>query len=206
MPKKLKNILVLGGTAILFLIAGQVMGLQIGALLSGQPQSIQNQNQLLNESVSFGQGEFTMTLPQGWVSDGGRAWNPNNENQFIIGGVINVENNATEKSLISEGKVQEFEIQRVATMCKETDACGKISEFKMVKASEGVQNFEFFITYPGTGVDEPDGFTTEIYRSVLANGKLYRFWTSTDSSAGKNASEIKSFRSIVDTFEVKRNQ
>ncbi len=201
MSNKLKVTLVLVAVAIIFLLIGQVIGVQIGALIPKEIHSGKLEEKPAMLGVSFGKGDFSMTLPEGWVSDGKRAWNQNNPTLFITGGSYTP--NDEYAKLIAQGKVREFEIQRNNVACGEQDLCGKLTDFKMVKAPEGVQNFEFFVTYQGTGIDRPQGFTTELHRTVLAKGKLYRFWTSTDSSAGKNAGEFQNFRSIVDTFEAK---
>lgn len=205
MSKKLKIILILIITAVFFLLIKEVVSFQMAVLY---PKTLHSpQLEMKNEEVTFGNNNFTMAIPEGWISDEGRAWNPNNPVWSISGGKIEVaDNNTRAKSLISEGKVREFEIDLMVKMCQETDACGKISDFKTVKAPEGVQSFEFFVTYSGTGKETPQGFTTEAHRTNLVDGKLYRFWTSTDSSAGKDSSEIKNFKSIVDTFEVKKSQ
>lgn len=205
MPKKLKIILAFIVTAVVFLLIKQAISFQMAALY---PKTLDDpQPEMKNEEVTFGNGDFTMAIPEGWISDKGRAWNPNNPAWFISGGKIEVtDNNTKAKSLISEGKVREFEIDLAVRMCQETDACGKVSDFKTVQAPAGVQSFEFFVTYSGTGKETPQGFTTEAHRTNLVDGKLYRFWTSTDSSAGKDSSEVKNFKSIVDTFEVKKSQ
>lgn len=205
MSKKIKVIILIAIVAIVFLLVGQVMGVQIGALYTQQEiHDGKTEEKPAMADTLFGGSEFSVILPEGWESDGGRAWNQNNPSLFITGGEVEVaDNNTKAKGYIESGKVREFEMDLMASMCRDTDACGEISDFKAVKAPEGVQNFEFFVTYQGTGIDQPQGFTTELHRTVLAKGKLYRFWTSTDSSAGKNAGEFQNFRSIVDTFELK---
>ena len=208
MFKNLKVILVLGIVAIFFIVVVQIMGVQIRALYTQYPaHNSYPENKSALKNTDFGQEEFRVTLPEGWESDGKRAWNPKDKYQFITGGKVEVANNNTKtKSLISEGKIREFEMDLMASMCRDTDACGKISDFKMVKLPEGVQTFEFFVTYSGTSIDVPQGFRTEIHRSILVDGKLYRFWTSTTESSGKNSDTISNFRTIMDTFEVKMNQ
>lgn len=158
----------------------------------------------VKEEVPFGAGKFSIDLPMDWESENDRIWLSSNHAQFVEGGIFEAGFSDGRAPATEEG-VREFEMQRVDARCKADfdRRCGKISDFKAIKSQEGTKGFEFFVTSPGVGHGISEGFTTEIYHSIIANNMLYRFWTSTTDSAGKNSKMISDFRSIMTTLKIK---
>ena len=156
------------------------------------------------DTVSFGQGRFKVTLPSEWQTNGNRAWHSTDKYQYINSGILGSESvrDDTAKELLSQGKIKEFETYATAILCKESGSCGKISDFQSIGSQDGIDRFEFFVTYPGTSVDKPDGFTTEIHHSIFSDGTLYRFWTSTTEISGKQSGTISNFRNIMNTLTI----
>jgi hypothetical protein len=132
-----------------------------------------------NSWQTFNEDGFSISIPNNWKKEYNKRFVSNENKLYYLNfSSLNIEQIKDEarKRLLNQGKIKEAEELYFQNLCKETESCGKIIQFKKLEIDNSA-GAEFIVSYSGLSREEKRGTRSEIYRAIMKNEKVYIFWT-----------------------------
>lgn len=127
----------------------------------------------------FSNNDFSMLLPDNWREESNGVISSSNHLYYMIYRVQTISDfkDVDLQDLLYHKKIRMYEQENINRLCKESDACGKITQYREIETLNGLKA-EFIVSYDGLGLSEKRGTTEESHQTIITDDKIYRFWTS----------------------------
>lgn len=182
--------------------------------LKGKSDQVGPINNQTGKWKAYNNDNFALLVPSDWdkKSDDPNGLESTKNNRYYLNFQVNNINqfkNETNKSLIKQGKLREYEQLRFNRLCEESGICGKIIQFQDISIKGGIA-IEFTISSPGLSVEEQRGSTTTIYQTIIKGNREYRYWTHEEQAPEDlldrypklDPSPIEFFKEIMKTLKI----